>query len=238
MSASDLDRRLGIVSCRHCGAIYDLTRVGRPPTDAADSPPVERKESLDRAPAAMPHGFTVEKGGSDLLRIRWRWFKPMALFLVFFCVVWNGILIGVYSLGTSTDAGLPFIVYLFPLGHVAVGLGLTYYTVALFLNRTTVTVKPHELRVRHAPLPWSPSHTIPVRDLEQLYVERKVTHTKNGTDVTFQLMAVTRAHTGRELIGGLSELDQALYLEQEIESVLGLRDRPVAGEHREDGVQL
>jgi hypothetical protein len=34
MRGSDLARRLGIVSCRHCGAIYDLTRVGRPPTDA------------------------------------------------------------------------------------------------------------------------------------------------------------------------------------------------------------
>ncbi|MCO4771904.1 MAG: hypothetical protein KDA24_17870 [Deltaproteobacteria bacterium] len=244
MDASDLDRRLGIVSCRHCGAIYDLTRKGARPTAevppfggaevAAEAPP---KESLDRAPAPLPEGFQVERGREGLLRVRWRWFRPVAFFLVFFCVAWDGFLITWYSMGLASGDQMPLIFFLFPLAHVAVGVGLTYWTAALFLNRSTVTVTRDELRVSHGPLPWFPSPRISVGELEQLYVERKVSHRKNGTTVTFKVMAVTRSHTGRKLIGGLEELRQALYLEQEIEQVLGIRDRPVAGEHRDEGVQ-
>jgi len=237
MSASDLDRRLGIVSCRHCGAIYDLTREDQRPLLETPAPPPPRRESMDRAPAALPSKFVVDMSHGDRLRIRWRWFRPMALFLVFFCIAWDGFLVTWYGLGLAMGDA-PLIMFLFPLVHVAVGVGLTYYTLALLVNTTTVAVSRGGLRVRHAPMPWAPSPTLRVTDLEQLYVERKVRHNKNGTSVTFQLMAVTRDHSGRKLVGGLEELGQALYLEQEIERTLGIRDRPVAGEHRGDSTQL
>lgn len=234
MSASDLDRRLGIVACRHCGAIYDLTRKDQRPL--LDEAAAEAPAPVDRAPAALPSRFTVDMSHGDRLRIRWRWFRPMALFLIFFCIAWDGFLVTWYGIGLAMDDA-PIIMFLFPLIHVAVGVALTYYTLALLLNTTTVAVTRGELTVRHGPLPWVPA-TLPVRDLEQLYVERKVRHNKNGTSVTFQLMAVTRDHSGRKLVGGLEELGQALYLEQEIERTLGIRDRPVAGEHRGDGTQM
>lgn len=237
MSSLDLDRRLGIVSCRHCGAIYDLTRTDQRVSEETDGSQSSMKEKMERAPAALPERFSVELGRGDLLRIRWRWFKPVAFFLLFFCLGWDGFLLAWYTTGVASNTELSLLFFVFPLGHVAVGVGLTYYTAALFLNRTTVTVKRHELRVSHSPLPWAPSPRIPVRDLEQIYIERKVSHNDSGTSVTFQLMAVTRTHTGQKLVGGLSELGQALYLEQEVERVLGVRDRPVAGEHREHGTQ-
>ncbi len=237
MNSLDLDRRLGIISCRHCAAIYDLTRTDRGLVEGGDGAPPSIKGKLERAPAALPERFSVEQGHGDLLRIRWRWFKPVALFLFFFCLAWDSFLILWYSMGVTMTTGVQFLFFVFPLGHVAVGVGLTYYTAALFLNRTTVTVRRRELRVSHTPLPWWGPPPIPVGDLEQIYVERKVSHNKKGTTVLFQVMAVTRNHTGRKLVTGLTELGQALYLEQEIERVLGIRDRPVAGEHREGETQ-
>lgn len=243
MDASDLDRRLGIVSCRHCGAIFDLTRKGErsfPETSpAAASPPAPGPEEItDRAPAALPESFDVQRGTGDRLRVRWRWFRPVALFLVFFCVAWDGFLVTWYSIGFAADGAVPLLFFVFPLAHVAVGVGLTYWTAAMLVNRTTVSVTHSELKVSHGPLPWFPSPRIPVNDLEQLYVERVVRHNKNTTTVRFKVMAVTRTHRGRQLIRGLEQLNQALWLEQEIEEVLGIRDRPVAAEHRPESTRV
>jgi hypothetical protein len=44
-------------------------------------------------------------------------------------------------------------------------------------------------------------------------------------------MAVTREHTGVLLLERLDTLQQALWLEQELEERLDIRDRPVAGEY-------
>ena len=56
--------------------------------------------------------------------------------------------------------------------------------------------------------------------------------------MTYELRAVTRDHQGLLLLRGLHSLDQALWLEQEIELLLDIRDRPVAGELKSDDAQL
>ena len=182
---------------------------------------------------ALPTRFTVDRR-ADHLAVRWRWFTPIALFTLFFCFAWNGFLVGWYGLATQGDApaGVDIVMLLFPLGHVAVGVGLSYWTLAHLFNHTVVTVSQGKLAVRHGPLPWRPQPTLATRDIEQLYCTRKVTHGKNGTSVSYALRAVTRDHSGLLLLAGFTDLDQALWLEQEIEGLLDLRDRPVAGEFK------
>lgn len=231
MRAGGFDRRLGVVACEHCGAIFDLTR--RAPRGERASEPVPRA-APDRAPVALPPGFRVRREGHRLLEVRWRWFQPTALFLLCFAVAWDVFLVGWYA--TALSGGpTDWVAVLFPVAHVAVGVAITYTALARLLNHTHITCTQGVLRVRHGPLPWWPQPTLPVRDLEQLYVERKVTHHKNsGTTVRWNVLAVTRDHTGLPLVRGLDTLQQALWLEQEVEDVLGIRDRPVAGEYRGD----
>lgn len=232
MDAGDLDRRLGIVTCSHCGAIYDLTRrTGRDAVLPDVSEALGKEEAPERAPAALPPKFTLDHKGADRLQVRWRWFTTKGLFLLFFAIAWNAFLVNWYAIGLSADETDMFM-FVFPLGHVAVGIGVGYAALANLLNRTVLTVTRGTLRVRHTPLPWWPAPTIPTKSLEQLYVERAVSHSKNGTTVRWVLRAVTREHTGLKLLPGLDELSQALWLEQEIEDVLGIRDRPVAGEYQ------
>ena len=133
---------------------------------------------------------------------------------------------------------MQLVMLLFPLVHVAVGVGITYRALAGLLNTSSVQVADRMLSVRHFPLPWWPAPKIPVDSLEQLYVSKKVKHGKNTATVTYELRAVTREHHGRKLLGGLQTLDQALWLEQEIELLLGIRDRPVAGEDKGGDGQL
>ena len=235
LSADAIDRRLAVISCNHCGAIFDLTRAR-----AGDAVGAAPEEPPARAPAALPAKFEVDDDGVRLT-VRWRWFTPVAFFLLFFAIAWNAFLVVWYSIaagGDGPDGAFRVLMLVFPLAHVAVGIGVAYFTAALFLNRTTLTVDQHELAIVHQPLPWWPSPRIPVADLEQLFVKRNVSHNKNGgTSVSFELRAVTRDDKGRALIKSLTELDQALWLEQTVEKRVGIRDRAVAGEFRADEIQ-
>src|SRR5690606_5247899 len=90
--------------------------------------------------ATLPDWLRVGQGGGGLVFTR-RWFQPVFLFLAFFCLMWDGFLVVWYgiafaTLGTAKGPGL--MMFVFPLIHVAVGVGLTYYTICGFFNRTEV----------------------------------------------------------------------------------------------------
>ncbi|MBI5548477.1 MAG: hypothetical protein HY901_31735 [Deltaproteobacteria bacterium] len=221
--AEDVHADLGIAKCRACHAVMDL--LSREP---AGGPP-ERPAS--RAEVAIPKRFKVEQQGSTL-SIEWRWFTLAAIFLIFFCCFWDGFLVLWYGLSFSSGEA-PAMMLLFPLIHVAIGAGLSWYTLALLINRTRLEVGSGMLRVRHSPLPWPGNRELSATSIEQLYCVEVVHRGKNGTSYTYDLMAVLRTGTKPlKLIGRLEKPEQALFLEQRIESFLGIEDRPVSGELR------
>lgn len=228
LQATDLDRRLAIIACASCGSIFDLARRKDRDTGA----PEPERPAPARAPVALPERFEVERHGGRL-KVRWRWFQAHLLMLVPFAIAWDAFLVNWYGIALKGEAGeMNLIMVVFPIAHVAAGLAITYLAVANLINHSAVDVTAGTLRVRHGPLPWLPMPTLPARAIEQLYVTKKVRRNKNGTTVTYELRAITREHAGQLLLGGLPELEQALWLEQELEAHLDIRDRPVAGEHR------
>src|SRR6185503_9809473 len=85
----------------------------------------------------IPERYTVSRHG-DELSISWRWFKPgQHLFLLFFVIAWDAFLVNWYF-GAGPGSGDIFF-YVFPIAHVAAGIGLTYAVLTGFLNRTYVT---------------------------------------------------------------------------------------------------
>ncbi|MEM9918251.1 MAG: DUF4178 domain-containing protein [Bacteroidota bacterium] len=169
------------------------------------------------------------------LQMSFKWFSPTAIFLAFFCVAWDGFLIFWYAMGSQTDA--PWIFFVFPLIHVAVGVGLTYYTLCLFFNKTQVRVNRDQVEVLHAPIPWwRGNKNVASAELEQLYVKEKRSTSKNGSsNYTYKLRA--KLVDGKDLalldIGrGDSEIMQRI--ETEIESFLGIEDEAIAGEFQKD----
>lgn len=221
--SDDLNMQALAGMCRSCHTVFsfrDQLPAGDPVREAA--PPV-------RAAVPMPAKFRVERSGSDFV-IFWDWKSPAMWFLVIFCIFWDGFLLFWYSIAFGTDS--PLIMKLFPLIHVAVGLGLTYFAVCMFVNRTFVGVSGGRLTVTHTPLPWPGNRAMPAGEIEQLYCFERVSHGKNGTSVTYEVNAVQRGGTKVKLVGGLQEPEQALFLEQEIERALGIADRRVPGEMR------
>ena len=160
------------------------------------------------------------------------WFTPMAFFLAFFTVIWCGFLVFFYSM--LMGGGTPWFVGLFPLLHVAVGVYLAYYTLCLFLNKTYIHFYNNELNIVHQPIPWiGGNKRLNKSEITQLYVKEKVSSSKNGTQLKYQLMAQLRSGADQKLLAldGLSS-SEVKGIEERLEQYMGIPNAPVFGEYQ------
>ena len=163
------------------------------------------------------------------LAVSYRWRNPVAYFLIFFCLFWDGFLVMWYGIGLTSGGGMPAMFFLFPLIHVAVGVGLTYYTICLFVNKTLIRADQRTLSVKHSPLPWPKGNKeIAVRDIQQLFVQEK---TGNKGHKYHILSAQLKSGKILTLLPNVSATpEELLQLERSIEDYLGIPDQPVIGE--------
>ena len=181
----------------------------------------------------MPPGITVEPAGRDLT-IHRSWFTWAALFLVFFCLIWDGV-VSVFLLGGIFGAfqgagamALPFM--LIPGLFGVIGFFITYYTICCFVNTTTIRVNQGELSVSHGPLPWFGGVTMPAGEVMQFYVSEQVHHHKRSVSYTYSVEMYLRSGIRQKLVENLEDAGQALYIEQQLEQHLQIADQRVMGE--------
>lgn len=209
---------------------------GTPVTIPASPNSADSATSGPKPAVAIPEKLNVEEYGGEL-RITWKWFNWAVLFLVPFCIAWNSFLFGWYSMAFSDHGppgGMKIIMVLFPIGHLAVGLGLLYACLVMLLNRTTIRVAFGEMSIRHGPIPAPGNRTIPADDIDQLYVRHQRTTGKNGNmSHAYPLLARLKSGHQVKLLPKNSDLDVARAVEQLVESHLNIRDEPVPGEHRD-----
>ncbi len=209
--------RLAMARCDHCGAVFGIE--GLPSATAGEV-------SRERGPVPMPKGIEVNQFGGSL-EITRRWFGFAFLFLVFFCIVWDGFMVVWHAIALSSGA---WFMSVFGLIHTAVGVGLTYYTIAGFVNSTVIRAGQGLIEIRHGPLPWPGNKTLPSYEVEQLYSQEKVHRGKNGVHYTYTVQAMMSNGRRETVVGGLTDTEQALYIEQQVEQFLGIQDKPMAGE--------
>ena len=111
-----------------------------------------------------------------------------------------------------------------------IGIAITYGVITTLVNTTTIDVDDRELRVRHGPLPVPGNKTLPSLDVKQLYCKERISRNKNGTSVTYALHVKLKGGKDEKLLANLTQQSHALYVEQQVERVLGLQDEAVAGE--------
>jgi len=210
---------LAMAQCEHCGALFGLR-------GAVGAAGVGTVLSVERQKVPMPKGFAVVDFGTTL-EITRRWFSPVFLFLFVFCIFWNGFMLVWHGIALTTGM---WPMSCFGLIHTAVGVGLAYFTVAGFVNRTVVRAGRGTIEVRHGPLPWPGNKNLPSGQIDQLYCKETVSRGKNGPHYRYSVEAVLRGSTHSALLTGLENSDQALYFEQELERYLGIEDRPIRGE--------
>jgi len=202
------------VVCEYCGNEHIVRGLAHP-------------EPQSRGPAPQPAEIAVEREGRSLTLVR-RWFSWKYIPLLFFCIAWDGFLLFWYSMAFSGKA--PWIMIVFPMAHVAVGVWLTYSTVAGFFNRTYVEITPQEIAVWHDPFPWPGEATIATPAVKQIYCKEKVSQGRRSTSYHYDLYVVLSDGRARKLVSGLESPDVALFIEQQMEGWLRIPDRPVPGE--------
>lgn len=222
ISAADVNIDKALAKCMACNAVFSIADiVGE----------IERK----RLPMPIPKSFQVDHWGSELTLTR-RWYSHGLWALLLFCVFWDGFLVVWYTIGVrellSGDRA-SVLMLLFPVLHVAVGLGLTYTVLCGFVNRTVVRVSGGELSVRHGPLPWLGNQRLFTTDIRQLYcTESKRNRNQNDCRRTFDVVIQSKSNDKITLLTGLEELDHGLFIEQQVEQHLKIPDERVPGEVR------
>jgi hypothetical protein len=173
----------------------------------------------------MPKGINLEHMGMELLITR-KWFSPKYIFLTVFALFWNGFMVVWYSIAISQKmwamAGFGAI-------HTIVGLSLIYIVLSGFLNKTYIKVSHQNLNIKHGPVPHRGMNMISSQ-IRQLYCKEKIQRSRNSTSTSYEVRAATVEGKDKKLLKGLEKSEQALYLEQEIERFLGIKDQIVSGE--------
>jgi len=222
--AADVNLDRGIAKCQGCHAVFSFL------DDVGGKSPVVRPQ------VPMPKRFVVDHWGPEL-SITHRWYSHGLWILLIFCVIWDGFLFAWYSaaiagLMSGQANGGFWIMLIFPVLHLAVGVGLTYGTLCGFLNKTWIRVSVGELSVRHGPLPTGGNRQLFTADLKQLFCTEKIIRGKHGPRYSYNVEALLQGGTKLKLLSNLQDLDQALFVEQQIEQHLRIADERVPGEVR------
>ena len=98
----------------------------------------------------------------------------------------------------------------FPIAHLAVGVGLTYSTLAGFLNRSHVVIDRDTFSVSHGPLPWLGNLRVPVSQVKQLYCKAKPGKQNSGP--TYQLSVILKDGRKKDLLSNLDSQEIGFYM--------------------------
>jgi len=220
----DVNLSTGLARCRACNNLFNIG-ASVPPAPAARPGP----SSTPILPVSRRLHISEFAG---VLRIHWRWFTPAYIFIAIFCVAWDSFLIFWYSMAFG-DHQAPWIMKVFPIGHVAVGVGLTYTALTGFLNATSVTAGQDVLTIEHGPLPWFGNRTLPAGSIRQIHCEqRRAGNNNTNNSYTYDLFATLSDGQRVKLLSGFNDPSEPRVIEQRIETHLRIPNQPVVGEYR------
>ena len=192
--ANDINIKTMTGKCVVCDHVFNISSHSQGTRDFDNSPP------------PRPKNISIESGmGNDLsgakqdinpyfnygesLHLKIRWFTPMLFVAIFFCIAWDSFLVCWYSVA-FTQPNTPWIMIVFPICHVAVGVGLTYSTIASLFNSTHIIADQHVLSIKHGPVPWWANKELNAKDIRKLTIEQSdATYQNNRSRSSFKIVA-------------------------------------------------
>jgi hypothetical protein len=165
----------------------------------------------------IPEGLDVSQAG-DAVVISRSWRNLGAIPLFFFLVFWFGFLGVWYYIAFTTHA--PLMMFLFPLVHLAVGVGLAYFAVSSLVNQTDVIISTSRVKCITRPLPWRGNQDLPAGDIRGVTVRERW---GNRGSVRYALMYVDTANKEHTLLASMARREQADFIAASIQEILGLQ---------------
>jgi hypothetical protein len=216
IAPANIDTQRDLATCGQCGRLMDLRRVPRPALAAEAS-----KTARARPPVELPAGMSVSTGVKVVIRRRWLRAKHWLLLALF-----GGAGAYVAYLWSSIEPNAWLVI-----GTLFV-LSWNFNVAAMFLNSTTVTADAQRVDVRHGPLPslFARQASVEKAQIEQLY--------SGSYGPRFAVMAKLKSGRILPLVTPLITAEQALFVEQQLERILGLADFRIEGELNDPGVDL
>lgn len=210
-----IDQEKGTAKCKSCNYVFDYRSQLETETDY-------RRDDIE-----LPGSIKLIRDKKRLV-VEYRWLNARLLYLVPFCLCWDAALFLWYKTGFISTDSTPATLYV--LLHILLAIGLTYYCIAEFLNRTIISADQQGLQVTDTPLTFFRNRRINREELDQLYAKEKIHRGKKLSWSSFEVHALLKEDTNMRLVAGLKTSEQALYIEQVVEDYLNITDRPVEGE--------
>lgn len=213
--SADIDINQLMPKCPKCNAVFSIAQL----VDGKSAHSPERLET------PMSRGLAVESGMGNL-KITRTWLTPSIFGLTCFCLFWNGLL-AVWYWVTLTHRwwGMTIFVTI----HALIGLAVAYIVLSNYINKTFIEVDSRGVEIHHGPLPPFGRKRLESTEIKQLYTKEGLSDRRSGTTI-YEVRAVTYGDRDEIVVFGLPDPSQALYIEQEIERALGIKDRPVPEE--------
>lgn len=210
---NNIDLNSKIAKCANCNSVFDF------------------KDQLagifdKRGDIPLPQGIELKKDILGLMITR-RWYTRNIIFLTVFTVFWDGFMLFWY--GVSFASG-QYSMALYGSLHALIGIFLTYKVITGYVNKTYIQVDSRSISIRHGPVPALGNKNIGARDIRQLYSKETIQSSRRGVSYRYDLYAITGSGKHIKLLSGLESAEQVLYIEQQMESFLHIKDEPVSGE--------
>lgn len=200
LPSSDVHLETGLARCVKCDQVFDVGRAG------ATSPEVGRPDKVREWDFAGRVSWT------------WSWFTPGAFFLLVFTIAWDSFLVVWHSAtlsmlfaGDVGQAGFSLFASVFSLPHTLIGIVLPYYTLSLFVNRTTVSLSGSELRSSHGPLWWPGGRRLVASEVAEVHGHSQ---TRARGRTMHGLLVKTTGGTEHRFLTGVADPVVATYVGQ------------------------
>ena len=172
-----------------------------------------------------PEGFDLQENTQGIA-ITYRWFESVAWFLVVFAIFWNGFLVIWFNLPT------PIHFKLFALIHLTVGIGIGWYVLCLFMNKTEILITSQDFISRHSPIPFPTYKNKHLKhyEIKQVYIKQEISRGKNSTSVSYSINVLSPQGATSKILS-FSEYERAIFVKRKIEKYMNIEPQLIEGEY-------
>ena len=192
----------------------------------------QNKKTDELVELVLPKKFTLDFF-DQYMHITLSWFGKKTILATLFAVIQIGICLII--LNNVSDGFLTnnssLLDNLIPWVFAISGLGFLYYALATWINKTHVYVSKNAIEIKQKPLPWFGNKRLETKNIKQLYSRKNISSSSsnNQSTISYHLHVVSIDEDDMRLLK-VENAEQALFLEQEIEKYLGIKNLRVRGE--------